>query len=337
MPIFDRIKFDGVSNDEPWLVYKDKRENIVLGSQLVVGMGQEAIFIRGGRAGDIFTAGTHTLHTGNLPLLGTIVGRAFGGSTPFAAEVVFVNKTNNIVLNWGTTNPMYRQDPKYGLTLGLRAHGKFAVKVDDTRNFVSQLIGTVQLGSGFNHSIIWQRFSSLIIMTFQSQLMQFITQNDLSFLDISAYYKEISQRTFNELKNDFELCGLELVNFFIESVNAPQNEWEPLRKIQEEELRGPDYHFKDRTLKIVENNHNPEVAKIIAERVWGSSNRSTVSPTPPNNTMINCPHCHENIVASSRFCPSCGRHLPQQKFCSDCGQMLAQGARFCSNCGARCQ
>ena len=69
MAIFDRIKYDGASNNESWLVYKADIENIALGSQLIVGMGQEAIFIKGGRAQDIFTPGTYTLQTGNLPLV----------------------------------------------------------------------------------------------------------------------------------------------------------------------------------------------------------------------------------------------------------------------------
>lgn len=46
MPILNRIKFDGTHNNEPWLIYKWEKEDIILGSQLIVGPGQEAIFVK---------------------------------------------------------------------------------------------------------------------------------------------------------------------------------------------------------------------------------------------------------------------------------------------------
>lgn len=32
MPILNRIKFDGTHNNEPWLIYKWEKEDIILGS-----------------------------------------------------------------------------------------------------------------------------------------------------------------------------------------------------------------------------------------------------------------------------------------------------------------
>lgn len=69
MAIIDRIKFDGQIGKPYWLVYKYPSEQFVLGSQLIVGQGQEALFLKGGEALDLFGPGTHTLSTGNLPLL----------------------------------------------------------------------------------------------------------------------------------------------------------------------------------------------------------------------------------------------------------------------------
>ena len=90
MPILDRIKFDGVGSNDDWIIYKMELENIAWGSQLIVGMGQEAIFIKGGQTQDIFTPGTYTLESGNLPLLRKLVEMPFGGKTPFSAEIVFI-------------------------------------------------------------------------------------------------------------------------------------------------------------------------------------------------------------------------------------------------------
>ena len=54
MAIIDRIKFDGSSNGSQWLVYKCPSEQFVIGSQLIVNEGQEALFFKGGKALDLF-------------------------------------------------------------------------------------------------------------------------------------------------------------------------------------------------------------------------------------------------------------------------------------------
>jgi membrane protease subunit (stomatin/prohibitin family) len=59
----------------------------------VVNESQEALFFKGGKALDLFGPGTHTLATGNLPLLDKLVNLPFGGETPFTAEIWYINKT----------------------------------------------------------------------------------------------------------------------------------------------------------------------------------------------------------------------------------------------------
>ena len=47
MAMFDVIRFDGLKNRD-WLIYKYPSEKIVLGSQLIVQEGQNAIFVKNG-------------------------------------------------------------------------------------------------------------------------------------------------------------------------------------------------------------------------------------------------------------------------------------------------
>ena len=93
MEIINRIKFDGPGNGGQWLIHKCPSDQFVLGSQLIVNQGQEALFFKGGEALDLFSPGTHTLSTGNLPLLHKLVSLPFGGKTPFTAEIYYINKT----------------------------------------------------------------------------------------------------------------------------------------------------------------------------------------------------------------------------------------------------
>ena len=67
MALVDRIKFDAPSDEV--LVWKFPKEDLKLGSQLIVNQSQEALFLKGGEVFDFFGPGTHTLASGNLPLL----------------------------------------------------------------------------------------------------------------------------------------------------------------------------------------------------------------------------------------------------------------------------
>jgi len=59
MALIDRIKFDAPSDD--LLVWKFPREELKLGSQLIINQSQEALFLKGGEVFDLFVPGTYTL------------------------------------------------------------------------------------------------------------------------------------------------------------------------------------------------------------------------------------------------------------------------------------
>src|SRR3954463_14667804 len=103
MALLDRIKFGGPSNV---LVWKWPSDAIRLGAQLIVNESQEALFFKGGQALDLFGPGTHTLATGNLPILSKLMNLPFGGKTPFAAEIYYINKSLALGQNWGTKTPI---------------------------------------------------------------------------------------------------------------------------------------------------------------------------------------------------------------------------------------
>ena len=107
MAIIDVLKYDGPNNALVWKwrpnVDSKRDEELRLGTQLVVNQSQQALFIKGGQLLDIFEAGTHTLSTQNLPILSSLIGLAFGGQSPFKAEVYFINKAvamNGMLKNW---------------------------------------------------------------------------------------------------------------------------------------------------------------------------------------------------------------------------------------------
>lgn len=138
--IIDVIDHTTVGDDE--FAYREPQEGSGdwrMGSQVIVGESQAAVFVRGGQALDVLRTGRHTLSTANLPLLAGIIGLATSGRTPFTADVYFVNLKDMPQVGWGTHTPIVMETPGKGLGVVLLiTHGVIDIGVDDPMLFVKQ-------------------------------------------------------------------------------------------------------------------------------------------------------------------------------------------------------
>ncbi len=117
--IIDIIDHTNVRNDE--LAYREPQQGSGdwrMGSQVIVGESQAAVFVRSGEALDVLGTGRHTLSTANLPILSGLIGLATSGRTPFTADLYFVNLKDMPPVGWGTKST---QPKTYEFTLPLRA------------------------------------------------------------------------------------------------------------------------------------------------------------------------------------------------------------------------
>jgi len=219
MALIDVVKY--TPNDDNAFVWKFPSEDLRLGTQVVVNEGQEAIFFKSGVALDILTAGTHTLSTGNIPLLNKIINLPFGGNTPFTAEVWYVNKTVKRDLKWGTSSPIPLRDPLIGLPVNVRAFGKWGAKIIDSRSFVTQITGA-QVGT--DASKIRDYFTGEIIQKLTTTVASAVVKEKISIMDINAYLNELSTYTKQNILDEFLKYGLDVVNFNIESINLSEED-----------------------------------------------------------------------------------------------------------------
>lgn len=347
MAIIDRIKYDGPSGGAQWLIYKCPSDEFVLGSQLIVNQGQEALFFKGGEALDLFGPGTHTLSTGNLPLLKKLVNLPFGGKTPFAAEVYYINKTANLDMKWGTSTPIPLEDPKYGLILNVGARGQYGITIYDSRLFVSRIIGAVPNGTTANPMVILRYFNGLINSKIKSVTASYMIQKQISFLEISQFLSELSVAFQNALTEEFERFGIELANFFCESIAPRPEEYEKLRGYKEELALGQGFYQQRRSLDILEKlAENPSSGSIAnagiglgmglgAAGQFGnvfSSVGQNMNITTSNNS-VTCPKCGTQNDSSMKFCGNCGNKLNATILCPYCGKEVPDGMKYCGNCG----
>jgi len=225
MELTSVLKYEASNDDE--LVWKHPATDILVGSQLIVGEGQQAIFLKGGQAVDTFRAGTHTLITGNLPILEKLINFPFAGKTPFSAELWFLNTTIKRDYKWGTPNPIPIMDKKLGFPVSVRAFGKWGIKIHDIQTFFTQIVGTKSLSSSGD---IKKYFIGEVIQSFSKVLGDFISLGNFSILEISSKFEDLSEKISILINQEFEKFGIKLINFDIENINIPDEE---LKKIQE--------------------------------------------------------------------------------------------------------
>ena len=226
MAVMEVVKLDVGSDD--FIVQKYVSENqweLRLGSQLVVNEGQEAIFVKGGVALDIFTAGTHTLVSQNIPLLSRLLKLPYGGTTPFTAEVWFVNKTVKRNLRWGTPHRIPVIEPTLGYPINIGACGQWGFRIDDSRSFVRQIVGA-QLGA--DSQKVQSYFIGEILEKFALTISS-VVGGGMPFFEVSTKLDQVSAQTVSAIKPEFERFGIELVNFSTSSINIAPHE---MAKIQ---------------------------------------------------------------------------------------------------------
>ena len=219
MALIDVLKHDQPSDEE--FVWKFPSEDLKIGTQVIVNESQEAVFVKGGEVLDILGPVTHTLSTGNIPILNKLINLPFGGDTPFSAEVWFVNKTVKRDLKWGTPSPVPLMDLTLGFPVSIRSFGKWGARISDARPFVTQIVGS-QVGA--DSIKIRDYFIGEITQKLIEVVSSCISNEQVSILQISTSLNKLSEETVKNIKEEFGRFGLEVINLNIESINIPEDE-----------------------------------------------------------------------------------------------------------------
>lgn len=187
---------------------------IIWGSQLTVRESQEAVFFRDGKALDIFSAGRHILKTQNVPVVGKwVTSFGYGENSPFRSEVVFVGKQLFANLKWGTKEPILFRDTELN-AVRLRSFGSYSIMVSDTMLFVNKIVGTKGL---YTTNSIEDYLKGIII----SKLNTVFGKQLKSVFDIAKSIENLNLAIRTELQTDFNGLGLQIHDFYIQSISVP--------------------------------------------------------------------------------------------------------------------
>ena len=118
----------------------NKENSIRYGSSLRVKDGELAVFVYKQKEGEMqdFIVGPYdqTIETANFPILTSIVGLAFGGDSPFQAEIYFINLSGNMQLKFGI--PYFDVfDPRFiDFAVPIAARGTITFNITDYKGFI---------------------------------------------------------------------------------------------------------------------------------------------------------------------------------------------------------
>jgi membrane protease subunit (stomatin/prohibitin family) len=296
-----------------------------LGSQLVVREAQQAVFVRDGKSLDVFGPGRHTISTNNIPLLTALIGLPFGGESPFTAEVYFVSMRDFLDLKWGTPQPLAFRDTEFGM-IRLRAHGTYAIRVDNPQLFVNQIVGT---RGAYSVNDLDEYLRTIII----NQFNDLLGETHKSLLDIQGVTLELAATAQNALTTAFERLGLRLIAFQIAGITPPD---EVARKIDERsgmaavgDMATYTQYQAAQAMRDAAQNQGAAGgaagtgvgfgAGMAMGQIMGQAAQQATSGQTPART-------NQGTSAG-------GAVSGAPSFCANCGKPLPEGANFCPNCG----
>jgi len=223
--IIDVVDHVNVMDDE--LVYREPQGgsgDFRFGSQVIVQESQVAVFVRQGQALDALGPGSHTLSTGNLPILTGLLGLATGGRTPFTADLYFVNLKDLPQVPWGTNPPIVLETPGRGMGVVLLiTHGVIDIGIEDPVRFVKQYgMGKPVLRLGD----IRDRIQSMLL----GELAQLISNSGAqSIMDANRLLAELEGAALARLNEQFAQIGMRIKAFEAKPFTAKDVTTEELR------------------------------------------------------------------------------------------------------------
>ncbi len=195
-----------------------------MGSQVIVGPSQAAVFVYRGQVQDVLREGAHTLSTMNLPILASVIGLATSGRTPFTADLYFVNLRDMPQVGWGTNPPIVLETPGKGLGVALlQGHGVVDIGVDDPALFVRQY-ATNSPATYLRD--IRDRVQSMLLGQLTTILMKSGAQ---SVPDVNRILGELEGAALAMLNEEFQAMGLRIKAFEAKPFQA--------KAVSEDELR----------------------------------------------------------------------------------------------------
>ena len=218
MKVVDVIKNEGESGT---LVWKYPSSDFNTRSQLIVHESEEALFFLNGQALDLFEPGRYTLHTQNIPLLRKITNIPTGGESPFKCEVYFINKTEQMAMNWGMGDVNFLDPTHNDYAFKIGASGEMNLRVNDSRKLILKLVGSERI---LDRDTIKRYFKAPIVTHIKTMLPNILHEKGISIFKVESLLSELSAILRVRISEEMDDYGITLEKFWIDNIKKPEND-----------------------------------------------------------------------------------------------------------------
>lgn len=358
-----------------------KRTSAVVsnGSVIHVYPNQFMLLVDGGKIVD-YTAeeGYYTVNNSSEPSLfngdlGDSVKESFnrvrfGGTTPYAQKVFYVNLQEIKGIKFGTTNPVNYFDSFYNSELFLRAFGAYSIKVVDPIKFYTEAIP--KNAEHVDISDINEQYLSEFLGALQAAINQ-MSADGVRISHVTSKNMELSRYMADILDDDWkDLRGMEVVSVGLAGLSYSE-ESQKLINMRNQGAMLSDPNVREgyvqgsvaRGLEAAGSNSAGSMAGFMGMGLGMNAGGSFVGAASQANQAqreaaaarpaapaepADAPK-QEAPAASAedwtcecgsknhggKFCPNCGKARPTARFCTNCGEKLSPNSKFCPNCGTK--
>lgn len=349
------------------------------GSVIHVYPNQFMLLVDGGKIVD-YTAeeGYYTVNNSSEPSLfngdlGDSVKESFnrvrfGGTTPYAQKVFYVNLQEIKGIKFGTTNPVNYFDSFYNSELFLRAFGTYSIKVVDPIKFYTEAIP--KNAEHVDISDINEQYLSEFLGALQAAINQ-MSADGVRISHVTSKNMELSRYMADILDDDWkDLRGMEVVSVGLAGLSYSE-ESQKLINMRNQGAMLSDPNVREgyvqgsvaRGLEAAGSNSAGSMAGFMGMGLGMNAGGSLVGAASQANQAqreaavarpaapaepADAPK-QETPAASAedwtcecgsknhggKFCPNCGKARPTARFCTNCGEKLSPNAKFCPNCGTK--
>lgn len=358
-----------------------KRTSAVVsnGSVIHVYPNQFMLLVDGGKIVD-YTAeeGYYTVNNSSEPSLfngdlGDSVKESFnrvrfGGTTPYAQKVFYVNLQEIKGIKFGTTNPVNYFDSFYNSELFLRAFGTYSIKVVDPIKFYTEAIP--KNAEHVDISDINEQYLSEFLGALQAAINQ-MSADGVRISHVTSKNMELSRYMADILDDDWkDLRGMEVVSVGLAGLSYSE-ESQKLINMRNQGAMLSDPNVREgyvqgsvaRGLEAAGSNSAGSMAGFMGMGLGMNAGGSFVGAASQANQAQReaaaarpaapaepADASKQKAPAASaedwtcecgsknhggKFCPNCGKGCPTARFCTNCGEKLSPNAKFCPNCGTK--
>lgn len=202
--------------------YTTRENSIRYGSSLRVKDGEVAVFFYKQKDGMMqdFIVGPYddTIKTANFPILSSIVGLAFGGESPFQAEIYFINIQGNNQIKF--TIPYFDvADPRLpDFPVPVAVRGALTFVLEDYKNFIklNRLID-------FDLETFKNQIKDAIIRKIKGIVANIPSDLGMPVVQIERKIDEISGILEGELKDRLDEFGVRMKHFDVSSIEIDKD------------------------------------------------------------------------------------------------------------------